>query len=302
MFKLFSIIIPTYGRSEQLDKLLHAISRLNYPKNSYEVLIVENSTAQQATQNLVRKYKKKIHNLKLLVEEKKGASFARNLGCMYSISKHLVFLDDDINIQPDFLHGYDQGWKKYPKAKMIGGRINVSVNGVSSLNKTQQEMLEKYNWIFSYLDNIYVDKSIHNHELIYSANMSYRLSSGETSIFDTRLGKRVTSLIYEQLGGEDYELCLRTLLHERRGIILSDSRVKVTHNVDKTRFSEEYIRHRFYLAGIEMKVIENILSEKFEYFSPFYLKNLCNFRQIKSLLFDKYQYEMLKGYFFGSIK
>ncbi|NIP38895.1 MAG: glycosyltransferase family 2 protein, partial [Candidatus Dadabacteria bacterium] len=37
---LFSIIIPTYNRNDQLTECLHSISRLNYSTTNFEVIVV----------------------------------------------------------------------------------------------------------------------------------------------------------------------------------------------------------------------------------------------------------------------
>lgn len=94
-----SIIIPTYGRPDKLEKCLLSLNNQTY--ENFEVVLVddngENSENGLKTEAKVNQLKTKIkYSLKYIkLKENKGACFARNEGVKVSSSEFITFLDDD---------------------------------------------------------------------------------------------------------------------------------------------------------------------------------------------------------------
>lgn len=290
----FSIIIPTRNRAKSLEDTLSSFNTVVYPYNNYEIIVVNNDPEDTTPEAVVLQKRRQIKNLTYTVEPRQGSSFARNKGIELARYKHLIFLDDDILVKPEFLLGYKEAWLKYPKARILGGRVRSERDDGHALTEFQQLLLQKYSWCFAHLDWVVEDTCMSTSGYAYSANLSYRLDGFEQDIFSTRLG--VQMYLDEQLGAEDFELCLRTLLKPEQTMLLASREVEVRHRISVRRFHQQYLAARFFMAGIEMCLLEDVLRQQNPHFQSFYKKRLWTFQGIKQLLIDKYERKMLLSY------
>lgn len=92
---LFSIIVPVFNtKVEYLQKCIHSIkSQLT---NNYELIIVNDGSTETSTNNFLKKlsFSENIH-IKVISQENKGVSTARNLGIKKSVGDYILFLDAD---------------------------------------------------------------------------------------------------------------------------------------------------------------------------------------------------------------
>lgn len=92
----FSIIIPVYNRSEEVDELLESLSEQTYL--DFEVLLIEDGSTEKC--NLVaEKYKDDI-NIRYYYKENSGRSETRNYGMEKAEGDYFVFFDSDCVIPP----------------------------------------------------------------------------------------------------------------------------------------------------------------------------------------------------------
>ena len=122
----FSIIIPTYNRPERLSSCLEAIALLDYPRDRFEVIVVDDGS--KIPLDLVVKPLKNELDLKLLRQENAGPAAARNKGAAVAQGKFLAFTDDDCQPTPDWLTQFATGFVDAPEA-MIGGK---TINALDS--------------------------------------------------------------------------------------------------------------------------------------------------------------------------
>jgi glycosyltransferase involved in cell wall biosynthesis len=85
---LCSVVIPTRERHEQLDRALRSVANLEY--SNYETLIIDNSRGDESVRCLAEQW-----GARLIVEPRRGVSFARNRGALESRGEIVAFLDDD---------------------------------------------------------------------------------------------------------------------------------------------------------------------------------------------------------------
>ena len=97
--ELISIIIPTIGRSTQLDALLNSITCSTY--KHYEIIVVDqNQTGIADDAILTYKDILPIQHMKVKFT---GAARARNHGLQYANGQYLFFPDDDSELFPETL-------------------------------------------------------------------------------------------------------------------------------------------------------------------------------------------------------
>ena len=88
----YSIVIPTRGRQDSLEKCLDSIHNLDYPKTLYEVIVVfdgdkENYPRVKSSSNPVDP------NLRSVFQERTGPSGARNHSAQLARGRYLGFTD-----------------------------------------------------------------------------------------------------------------------------------------------------------------------------------------------------------------
>ncbi len=95
-----SIVICTLNRSKYLKILLESFL-LQESNDHYEIVIVDNGSVD-GTPSLIRQYEK-ILPLTLINEHSLGHSNARNAGVQQSLAPWVLFLDDDVQLPPNFI-------------------------------------------------------------------------------------------------------------------------------------------------------------------------------------------------------
>ena len=124
MTLFFSVIIPTYNRPQILAGCLEALAVLDYPRDRFEVIVVDDGSPTPLD-SIVEPFKEKIA-LKLIRQENAGPAVARNKGAEIAQGEFLAFTDDDCRPVPDWLDRFAAAFTDAPQA-MLGGKI---VNGL----------------------------------------------------------------------------------------------------------------------------------------------------------------------------
>lgn len=94
-----SIIIPTLGNIENLERLMKSIVSQYIDQNNYEVLIIVNGMSEKQERNNLNKWSEKYsENLKVYFTSEKGVNFARNFGLNRAKFSVALFLDDDCEL------------------------------------------------------------------------------------------------------------------------------------------------------------------------------------------------------------
>jgi glycosyltransferase involved in cell wall biosynthesis len=119
---LFSIVIPTYKREEGIRILLDSIiisDKENKLKDEFEIIVVKNDKETNIEQL------KKEYPMIIFIEEKiPGSSQARNAGVKIARGEYLVFLDDDEEVERDWVNVLISILKTN-EYKMIAGEMKL---------------------------------------------------------------------------------------------------------------------------------------------------------------------------------
>lgn len=88
-----SVIIPTYERAGQLSVCLGALAAQDYPRDRFEVLVVDDGSAT-SPEGSVGTFRHQL-NVRLLKQLHSGPAAARNHGTAHAKGAFLAFTDDD---------------------------------------------------------------------------------------------------------------------------------------------------------------------------------------------------------------
>ncbi len=119
-----SVIICTYNREKFLPKALASLVNQTIAPHEYEIVIVNNNSTD-STEQIVKEFiaSHPELNIKYVVETKKGLSAARNKGIAESSSNLIAFIDDDAEVERNYLETAIIFFNEYPAVSAMGGKV-----------------------------------------------------------------------------------------------------------------------------------------------------------------------------------
>ena len=136
MKDLISIIIPTYKRSEMLERAIN--SCLNQSYENIEIIVVDDNNPdteyRKNTSSFMKKYQgnKKIRYIKM--KSNGGGALARNKGIEISKGQYIAFLDDDDYFLDDKLKKQLEFMKK--------NNLDASFTGCETYDETKGNLIK----------------------------------------------------------------------------------------------------------------------------------------------------------------
>lgn len=97
-----TVAIPTYNRAEFLRQTLAGIGAQQFPREHFEVLVIDNNSKDN-TRDVVAEFADARPAPRYILETKQGLDHARNRAITEARGEIIVFGDDDILVQPDWL-------------------------------------------------------------------------------------------------------------------------------------------------------------------------------------------------------
>jgi glycosyltransferase involved in cell wall biosynthesis len=97
-----TVIICTYNRADLLRQTLAGVGQQDYPAGELEVLVIDNNSRDD-TRTAVAEFADAPHAPRHVLETAQGLDHARNRGLAEATGDILLFADDDILVQPDWV-------------------------------------------------------------------------------------------------------------------------------------------------------------------------------------------------------
>ena len=95
----FSVIVPLYNRPQEIDELLHTLTKQTYLQ--FEVLVIEDGSINDA-KDIVSSYSDKL-DISYYYKENEGQGFTRNYGFARAKGDYFVVFDSDCLIPEHYL-------------------------------------------------------------------------------------------------------------------------------------------------------------------------------------------------------
>lgn len=115
-----SIIIPTYNRKESLHESLVSLAKQGCPVNKFEVIIVDDGSTDGTEKIKNESFPFALHYIR---QTNQGSAIARNTGAEHAKGNILIFLDDDMLVEPDYVSGLIEEHKAYPRIVSMGKEL-----------------------------------------------------------------------------------------------------------------------------------------------------------------------------------
>lgn len=145
-----SVVIPTFNRCQDLDRLLRSI--LIQIKLPEEVTVVDDSSDIR-TRDLINRRRTLFSNSNIGLqylrggEKRRSISLARNIGASHSVGEIVIFLDDDVVLDRKYVEEILKIYKRCPN--VVGVQGYVIDDGISG-NATATHLLNSIYKVFQY--------------------------------------------------------------------------------------------------------------------------------------------------------
>ena len=248
--KGFSIIVPTYDRAELLRKALSSIQQLRIPDGwSVEVLVIDNNSVDHTSKVVADAARAGGARLRHIIEKRQGLNHGRNRGLAEAQFEHLLYLDDDMTIEPEWLEGYVEARDAF-QADAVVGPVEPVFEEVSADWMTSR-MIESVSSFYSQKgDDLLVVSRDRAHELPgcnFAVLRQVALDAGGFHPCLDRSGR-------DMLAGGDWEFGERLVRRNRRVVYSPKCRIK--HLVSQRKLSKEGLRARWEGNGATARVLE----------------------------------------------
>lgn len=136
-----SVVIPTHNRSDALLQTLNHLAKQIF-EYSWEVIIVNNNCTDD-TDSVVRKCQEVFPvSLKLFHEPKPGPAAARNAGARAAQGEYLLFVDNDIIAEPDFVSRHYERLQGNPGCWITCDVMNLPEQEASVFGRYRKSLFE----------------------------------------------------------------------------------------------------------------------------------------------------------------
>lgn len=106
---LVSVIVPVYNIEKYVDACISSIIDQTY--KNIEIIIVDDGSVDDSGR-LSDEWEKRDHRIKVIHQENKGASAARNAAMTICTGEYLIFVDGDDMISNDMIESLYQASQK----------------------------------------------------------------------------------------------------------------------------------------------------------------------------------------------
>lgn len=219
-----SVIVPTFNRPEARAACVQALVRQDYPRDRFEVIIVDDGSLVPVTAP-VRELQHDVP-IRVLRQSNTGPAAARNLGAQHARGDLLAFTDDDCIPAPQWLRELAQVLDGVP-GNLVGGR---TVNALA--------------------DNLYSAAS----QIIVDEAYAYFLSRNSDLRFFAANNMAMSARLFHENGGfdpsfrtaEDRDFCDRWL---RRGYLMDYAPAAIVHHHHRLTLTTFWRQHFNYGRG-----------------------------------------------------
>lgn len=247
---ILSIIIPVYNVEQYLKECLDSVKQLNI--YNYEVIIVNDGSTDNSL-TICKQYCKSYTNFRIITQENRGLSAARNTGISNSRGKYLTFIDSDDFINPSL---FELLLKEVDKesADVIRGDYNLYYDDIDVIDDTNSKTIN-------------IGQVISGLELIKEQlkNNKYQIVSC-TSIYRTQYLIENNIFFREGTFFEDHEFTLKVLLKKNNRVIWTNCSYyyyrqrqnSITGNINVSK-----IRHLINVMDNEYKYISTLCDDDY---------------------------------------
>lgn len=233
--------ICTWNRADLLDQTLAGMHDLQIPNNHDWELLVVNNNCTDHTDEVLDKHRNSLP-LQKLFESKSGQSNARNCALDAASGELLIWTDDDVLVDKNWLAAFVDAAHEYPDYAFFGGAVRPWYTTVPP--KWIEVHLSKIRGAFALKDYGCVIRPFELDEQPVGASMAIRMSVQKRYRYDPNLGHTQNL----RLGGDEKDLFRRLEAAGHRGLWVGTSILQ--HYMHPTRLCASHVSRWFAQVAI----------------------------------------------------
>jgi glycosyltransferase involved in cell wall biosynthesis len=228
-----SIIIPTYNGANKIGLLLESLA--NQTIKEFEVVIVVDGSTD-STLEVINSFKEKFEKLYVVWQENGGRAQARNTGAQKAQSSLLIFIDDDMRLEPNNLEQHLSFHSQHTQALYFANA--TLAQGEKDESDFHNYRVESERESKKLISGVGLIKIEYTNYCFTTQNLSMRKSTfDQLKSFDNRLRD-----------AEDLDLSLRAM---QFGMPIYFDKNLIAHHHDFITLEQQIIRQRQYAMAKE---------------------------------------------------
>jgi glycosyltransferase involved in cell wall biosynthesis len=238
--RLVTVGICTWNRSGLLRKTLQQFTNLEPVAGvDWELIVVDNNSTDD-TQTVLAEFIDRLP-LRPLREPTPGKSNAANLIVREARGEYILWTDDDVLVNPEWLREYLAAFERHPDAEVFGGRIDPWFEGTPP--RWLAEGFRAVAGVYAAMNQSYPGGLAPENFYPLGANMALKRSAHLRHPFDPRIGPQPGTSIR----GEEWML-VRALRRDGAQVVWVPE-AAVEHFIPRARQTEAYLRDWFHGNG-----------------------------------------------------
>lgn len=218
----FSIIVPTYNRPDRLSGFLEQLTRMDYPRESFEVVLVDDGS-EPPLQSIAERFRSRLR-ITYLRQNHGGVARGRQAGAEAAKGRFLAFTDDDCLPATDWLTRLEESLTAVADSAAGGRTLNgLPDNGFASASQA----------LIGYL---YAHLNCDPQHARFFANNNMAMPRA----LYLKIGGLDTTW---PMCGEDRDLCDRWLTHGYPMIYVPGAIVHHFHDLNLRRFWRQHFNY-----------------------------------------------------------
>ncbi len=196
-----SVIIPVFNDAKRLKTCLAALENQTYPKNLYEVIVIDNGSDEddQDIESVVSQFDQAVATC----ESRPGSYAARNKGISLAKGDVLAFTDSDCIPANNWIEKGVANLLLVPNCGLVAGRVEIFFQ-----DPERPTAAELYDSVFAFPQKSYIE----NERFGVTANLfTFKSVMDQVGLFndvvksggDGEWGRRVFTLGYRQIYADD---------------------------------------------------------------------------------------------------
>lgn len=245
-----TVAICTWNRCELLRRTLEQFVRVTIPPQVDWELLVVNNNSTDSTDKVIQEFSDRLP-IRRLHEPNPGKSHALNLAAREANGEYILWTDDDVLVDKNWIAAYCEAFQRDPAAAFFGGPIEPL------FAKTPPPWLER---AWRHIGVAYALRDFGpqpvpldgTHLVPFGANLAIRTSEQKKYCYDINLGPRPNSA----LRGEETTLIQTLEADGYHGWYVPNARVR--HYIPVERMRIQYIRRFFFGQGAYREITEPV--------------------------------------------
>src|SRR5215472_12216561 len=231
-----TVAICTFNRAESLRRTLTSLVAMQVPSDlSWELLIVNNNSVDH-TDDVIDEYDGRLP-IRREFESRGGKSNALNRAIDVAKGDYIVWIDDDVLVDPGLLTAYAAAFRRWPEAAVFGGRIKPKYEVPVEKWVSESEAVLGGPYAIRDFGNQVLSLSADDEDHFpYGANWAVRTIEQRAFRYDPELGPVPPNRLRYQ---EDTELVHRLLRSGATGYWIPDAMVE--HRIGRNRQTVRYV-------------------------------------------------------------